>query len=248
MAKQYVICATPRTGSNLLCDYLINAGILGKPGEFFNSEVIQLEYYGKMRLPPKTLSVERYIQWLKANFCSANGVFGFKILYYHFEQFRFFPAFRQLFNESRVVWLTRRSKIRQAVSYHIALSTDHWAPKDEARKPLGAGRLIFDFEKINARLRELTEVDQAWLTAFACLGLDYKTVVYEDFIQDPRHFLGELAGEMGLWTWNLKVASDWTKQHERTSDEFFEKYVERMREELNSDKAHREYEGISITP
>jgi hypothetical protein len=82
MAKQYAICTIPRTGSNLLCDYLRNAGTLGAPGEFFNSKVIQDEYFNALGLPSDALPVERYVRWLKATYTSASGVFGFKIMYY----------------------------------------------------------------------------------------------------------------------------------------------------------------------
>jgi trehalose 2-sulfotransferase len=248
MAKQYAICTIPRTGSSLLCDYLRNARTLGEPGEFFNPKVIQDEYFNALGLPTDALPVERYVRWLKATYTSANGVFGFKIMYYQFEKFRSFPAFRELFHDSRIFWLTRRSKVRQAVSYHIAQSTDHWIPQDERSKPLVAGRLAFDFDRINALLGELIEEEQAWLTIFECLELDYRTLVYEDFVENPRAFIHELAEEMGISSPGLPIASAWGKQHEKTSEEFYRQYKARAKEVLNSDRAESEHDGISMTP
>src|SRR5687767_6906049 len=39
MSKAYLVCATPRSGSTLLCEALKATGVAGRPGEYFESVV-----------------------------------------------------------------------------------------------------------------------------------------------------------------------------------------------------------------
>jgi LPS sulfotransferase NodH len=47
----YLICATPRSGSTLLCDLLTRTGVAGRPEEYFQA----LPQTGRPRLPPDYL-------------------------------------------------------------------------------------------------------------------------------------------------------------------------------------------------
>src|SRR5438045_4129167 len=76
----YMICATPRSGSSLLCELLAGSGAAGAPEE----------YFGPLRMAGLqeewgVAALDRYVAELRARRSGANGVFGFKT---HFTQLR----------------------------------------------------------------------------------------------------------------------------------------------------------------
>jgi LPS sulfotransferase NodH len=72
----YIVCATPRSGSSLLCEALRGTCFAGRAEEYFNrkSEAIWRSRWGL------SSSVE-YFRWLTERGTSPNGVFGAKIMW-----------------------------------------------------------------------------------------------------------------------------------------------------------------------
>src|ERR1700733_13987352 len=85
LRKSYIVAATPRCGSNLLCNLMWQSGLLGAPAEYWN--------YIKRQAPKQRIigtgMMERleatspldYIAKLVACRTSKNGVFGVKLLF-----------------------------------------------------------------------------------------------------------------------------------------------------------------------
>jgi LPS sulfotransferase NodH len=121
----YLICATPRSGSTLLCDVLSNTGIAGRPAEYFealrhsglprrpreyftgldNAEVLDLlgEYSTVDTTPRLFASGEEYARYLDEVFAQGttpNGVFAAKVMWGYLEDFvgnlRMVPAYGNL--------------------------------------------------------------------------------------------------------------------------------------------------------
>ena len=110
--RSYLICATPRSGSTLLCEALTNTGVAGNPKEYFESLKVSGqprrpgEYFtsfespeiaellgGHSRLdnrPTATQSISNYADYLAQVLqegTTPNGVFGAKLMWGYFDDF-----------------------------------------------------------------------------------------------------------------------------------------------------------------
>ncbi len=76
-----MICATPRSGSTLLCEALQDTGVAGKPDE----------YFGPMHVPrwrdQWQVSAVDYVDQVLEHGSTANGVFGVKIMKLYWQHF-----------------------------------------------------------------------------------------------------------------------------------------------------------------
>src|SRR5713226_275562 len=118
--SSYIICATPRTGSNLLCEALTNTGLAGCPTEL--SSLADIPYW-----PTKwenTSSLENVLGKVIKGGTTPNGVFGLKLMWSglnlfvrHFSQLPGYEGYSPenllgaLFHHPRYIWITRRDKI-----------------------------------------------------------------------------------------------------------------------------------------
>jgi LPS sulfotransferase NodH len=112
--RSYLVCATPRSGSTLLCETLEQTGVAGRPREFF--EALKetgvprrpREYFWGLRspevirlLPPDAQlnrEAERVPTWDREDYArhldaslregtTANGIFGAKLMWSYFDDF-----------------------------------------------------------------------------------------------------------------------------------------------------------------
>jgi LPS sulfotransferase NodH len=109
-ALSYLVCATPRSGSTLLCHLLDQTGIAGHPEEYFealqhsglprrpeeyfdgerHANIVERLAYREMpdadsRTEPNPLwspgTYDRYLEWALEQGTTANGVFGAKLMW-----------------------------------------------------------------------------------------------------------------------------------------------------------------------
>jgi LPS sulfotransferase NodH/4-hydroxybenzoate polyprenyltransferase len=144
----YVICATRRSGSNLLCDALGSLGVLGRPTEYFMSwsVVNRNSWRGDSELlEGSRLPVDAYLRRIVELGSTTNGVFGVKIMWDHldltiaklreFETLVDLPAHHVLsglWPHLKYVYMTRRDKVRQAVSLAKAQQSGIWVELDDS--------------------------------------------------------------------------------------------------------------------
>src|SRR6266567_6464066 len=133
----YLICTTPRSGSWLLSEALQATEIAGRPREYFAPE-LQDEWLRRWRSPTIS-SYGDFVAMVLTRGTTDNGVFGCKLHWYQFEHL--LARLRELnphgnpsdvdlvartFPNVRYVWLFRRDKVRQAISYYRASHTGQW--------------------------------------------------------------------------------------------------------------------------
>ena len=106
--RSYLVCATPRSGSTLVCQALKDTGVAGRPEEYFEA----LEHSGRPRRPEEYFSgvddpsilnqlqrrgisdeptprsplwsrtaYDRYLEWAMEQGTTPNGVFGAKLMW-----------------------------------------------------------------------------------------------------------------------------------------------------------------------
>src|SRR3954451_20274981 len=168
-----MICAEPRSGSSLLAELLFNTGVAGAPTEYFDAGTMQ-----RFQEVWRTPSFEQYVDALRRKKTSPNGVFGFKV---HYEQYVDAFSARELsllFPNLRFIRITRRDRLRAAVSFARALQTDQWASDHPARPDAP----VFDREQIAECLARIHDSARGWDRFFAQKSIAPLHVVYEDFV------------------------------------------------------------------
>jgi LPS sulfotransferase NodH len=112
--RSYLVCATPRSGSTLVCEALAETGVAGRPEEYYEA----LRHSGRPRRPEEYFlgledqsirdhlgeraigsdppprsplwsraAYDRYLEWTFEAGTTANGVFGAKLMWGYFGEF-----------------------------------------------------------------------------------------------------------------------------------------------------------------
>ena len=122
--KKIAIISTPRCGSSLFCNVLLNTGMFGNPLEWFNPRFVAgYKHFFKL----EQVNLHTYLDFILKKTTSPNGVFSVKFHVSHYHKLMDTCNY-DLFslNFDRVYYLSRRDKLAQAVSLHRALLTDQW--------------------------------------------------------------------------------------------------------------------------
>ena len=244
--NSYVICATPRCGGNLLSDYLDNTGVLGRPQEFLNPRIIRDGAYGMKFDKPAPISVAEYIRWLSANMRSQNGVLGIKVLYDDFVAYRGFPAFQALLARSALFYLSRRTRIRQAISHYIAQATGQWRSDDQAAVPVES--LPYDFAAIDRNLQTLYHQDVEWRAFLLSLERDVTFVEYEDLVDDPAAVIARFGQALGIDVAGVTPLTTLRRLAGDQNSSFFARYKQALLSFYQRPTAQIEYEGMILRP
>jgi len=237
----YLVCATPRSGSTLLCQELDKTGLAGHPQEYFEalrrSGVPRRphEYFDPERHPniverlafremfegapkPNPLwhpdTYDQYLEWALDEGTTPNGVFGAKLMWGYLGDFaellrgidgmagRSLPdLLSRAFPGLRYVQITRRDKVRQAVSLWKAVQTQAWQLDAGASDDGDDGRVlepVFSFRAINYLMRQLTAHDASWDAYFLGLGYEPLKVTYEELAESTEAVVQSVLEHLGI--------------------------------------------------
>ena len=218
--KKVFICSTPRSGSYLLCRFMINAG-LGVAHEYFNPIVIRqiaprlgfedavsgLNWWARGRRDRLLLRraeraaeydfLRKYLDVLIPRRCQS-GVFAAKIHFRDFVRVLDNPIGRQLLEGGVFVHLYREDMLKQAVSEHFSELTGRWGIDDTITTEPEAAPNFFDREAIDRILDDLSEQDRGWRVFLARNGVTPMSISYERLCEDPFEFVVAIARRLGL--------------------------------------------------
>jgi len=189
----YTVCAVPRSGSNLLTDGLHATRRAGRPKQFFydKAEPRHAEKYGL-----EGAGYAAYVRGVVAKSATSNDVFGFKLMGWYLPQFltrlRETGAFGDskatdlemlcaAFPRLKFIHLTRRDKLRQAISKARATQTGLWKihkGKTEAAEPQ------FDLALIDRCMQEARAEDTIWSNFFTRNSIEPFRIIYEECCRD----------------------------------------------------------------
>jgi trehalose 2-sulfotransferase len=211
----YVVCTNPRSGSWLFSEGLGATGVAGHPREWFNVIEEQQQRARWGLAGPGDASPLSYLAHVVGQGSTPNGVFGLKLHYYQLadlsaqlarvDGFRGLPveeAISAAFPEVRYIWLTRRDKARQAISYYRACQSEIWW-QIESDEPGGSGSTdapepVFDAAEI-ARLERLVAANDAkWQGFFARCGIDPLVITYEELGADYAGTISRVLSWLGV--------------------------------------------------
>jgi trehalose 2-sulfotransferase len=222
----YLTCSTPRSGSNFLCEVMRATGVAGHPDDYFWNPPYWHERWRVSDFPS-------YLRRILREGTSPNGVFGCKMMWGYLAEL--VPQLAELFGvpasdpaavlgatfpNLRYVWLTRRDKVRQGISFYRALETRIWRSTDVAAVP--PANPPFNFPAIDRLVQLSTWEDDAWQEFFRKNGIAPLVVAYEDLAQDPEGIAERILTYLGLPGLPLPEGP-W--QHQKQADTLTEEWV-----------------------
>jgi trehalose 2-sulfotransferase len=225
----YFVCATQRSGSTLLCELLKGTEVAGVPDEFFEA----LRSTGRPRqsrqyfedptvahlaarlattdpgTPEQLGDFEGWFPYALQRGTSNNGVFGAKMMWNYFDDFRarlrelpglhdapFDDALNAVFPKLRIVFVRRRDKVSQAVSLWKAIQTQQW--RDEVDQPAESSRAEYDYQALRHLVSELHRWDARWEDWFHATGREPVRVIYEEFVDARAATVGRVLDALGI--------------------------------------------------
>ena len=240
-ATSYLICCLPRTGSWLLSEELQSTGIAGRPREYFAPEAWQ-HFLDVWNMPPAS-DYSDFLSRVVQEATTPNGVWGAKAHWYQFndllQKLRSVPAYKDLPTESllprvfpnlRYVYLTRRDRVRHAVSYARASETKIWWEMDPARGP--SRRVLaktpkFDIARLDGLFKTLSNHSRFWRQYFQECGVSPLRIDYEDLAKDPAASVRQILDYLEIPApLNLVIKESRLKKQ---ADELSEAWVQRYR-------------------
>ncbi len=213
----YILCATPRTGSTLLCDLLTATGVAGAPDSFFmpDPDPVWAQAWG-LPDPSGMDDAAHAAACLSAAIRAGRGstpIFGLRLMQAHLAGLmtlidRVHPGLpsdlariRAAFGHTLFLHLSRDDKLAQAVSMVKAEQTGLWhaAPDSTEIERLAPPQPpAYDFARIDRKLAELERRDAEWPVWFAAQGIAPLRLRYEDLSADPSGTVARICAALGL--------------------------------------------------
>jgi LPS sulfotransferase NodH len=233
--KSYLIWFSQRVGSTLLAQTLEDTGLAGRPREWFNAPDVAriLTTLGVADGPEL-----RELLWRDAT--TPNGVLGIKCgigpaLYE--ELGALFGSWDAVLPNCKHLFMTRRNKVRLAVSWWRAIKTEEWHRPNRFDPPTAVGDGVakaappnpvdlyhyaaIDHLLIDANLREAEMQER-----FDRLNIVPHTIVYEDFIASYEATIRDVLRFLEIEeSRNIRVPPP---AFDRLADEVSERWYERF--------------------
>jgi trehalose 2-sulfotransferase len=214
----YVICATPRSGSTLLCRLLAATGRTGKPNSYYHRAATMREWATEWGLSsdetmPRVDVDRAYLSSVLRIGTAGTGIFGLRLHREYADLLsetlgRLFPGhasdarrFEAAFGNLLYIHLSRRDKVAQAVSLVKAEQSGLWhiAPDGTELERLSAPQpLHYDFERIHREVCTLEAWDREWLAWFAAQRIEPMRIAYDTLSDDPGGTLTSICIALGV--------------------------------------------------
>lgn len=238
--RGYAICTSPRSGSNLLCQFLSSTGVLGHPLEYFNA--VGRRMFGYPDFPDEPT---KQIDWILTAGATPNGIFGLKIFPYQFDQAARAIRWIRLLPSLQFVLLERRDRLGQAISAHRAQQTEQWRSGSAAQ-----GSATYDGGRIYERLVAAARDYARWNVFFARNGIEPTVIVYEDLIANPQSAVDQVARLFAMQG-QARVAHrhvDLNIQRDAITDEWRARFCDEYRNYDELDLLHEPDRGSFDSP
>lgn len=238
----YTIWFSQRTGSTLLCRALQSTGVAGKPSEWLNYHNNASSLLKKYQLD----SYSKLQQRLWQLGTTSNGVFGVKMgvcePYFSniIDTFRQFPGYdsqsdnrveiwNNAFPNCKHIYMTRRNKVRLAVSWWKAIQSEEWH-REQGKLPVAADlKDKYSYEAIAHLFAECNMREAAIQEFFDEGSIVPLTIVYEDFILSYQQTIKNILKYLELSdVENISIPSP---PLEKLADKISEEWVQRFRRE-----------------
>jgi len=237
----YLICATPRTGSTLLCGLLDSAGVAGHPESYFRRQDERgwAARWGIADPSEETAGYAGYVRAAIAEGRTSNGVFAARIMWETLDEIvaKLAPLYpdlagsdagllHQAFGRTRFVYLRRGDVVAQAVSLLRAEQTNVWHQGTAQDQQELEREPRFDFGQIHERVRTIEEHNTAWQEWFSSAGIEPHLVQYEELDAEPVRITRGVLAFLGL---DLPAGRAIAVRHRRLADQLNAQWIDGYR-------------------
>lgn len=193
----FLLAFTGRSGSTMLCSLLKQTGVLGQPDEYTNPRGPMQMYLS--RLPAHNFI--EYVDLLRRQYVSPNGVFGMKSSYLDYEPMLTAGLVGKCLDPIKFIYLTRVDLVLQAISFVKAKQTNIWHNYlDSASGIQQKGRmdLFYDENAILQEIDGLITQQHQWERFFSLYSIIPLRITYEDILEDAEALIGKIADFLGV--------------------------------------------------
>jgi LPS sulfotransferase NodH len=186
--RGYAICTQPRSGSNLLCQYLASTDRLGYPLEYFNGPGRRA-----LGIPDFPDEPRRQIDYILRHGATPNGVYAVKLFAFQHDLIAPTVRWSEVLPQLRFVYLERRDLLGQAISWARAIQTNQYRSTQPVQVPPAYdGRLILE------NLLTLVRERGRWDSYFARTGIEPVRIVCENLVANPQSEINRVAQVMDV--------------------------------------------------
>lgn len=214
--SSYIICATPRSGSTLLCDLLASTGLAGKPHSYYRNE--DASYWAESWGVPQPHQLDNsefekaYLSAMIREGTAGTGVFGLRIMWSSMsdaserldakagDHADFAARFAKAFEATLYIHLSRQNKLAQAISIIRAEQNGLWrraADGTERERTASPRAPVYDADRVAELLNELQNDDAAWTGFFSKRGINPLRLTYETLAANPEKTLADIFSALG---------------------------------------------------
>jgi LPS sulfotransferase NodH len=228
----------------MLCDGILQTEAMGYPAEYFS--VAHATYYKRLIGTERARDYNIVFDYILRLGVTPNGVFSAKILFHQLatvgENFsrsnsyldlRPMQIIDRLAVDPHYVYLVRRDKLRQAISYYRAIQSGIWWEFEGGRRR-ESPKLPYDHAIISFWVQVMTGWETAWVNELAQLERPLLELDYDDVIADYSGAMAQVHDLLGLPVGpNVSnIRPKLQKQSDGTTDEWVERF-----KQIESDKS-----------
>ena len=232
----YVICATPRSGSTLLCDILSATGVAGTPNSYFHD----IEWWAAIWGVEVPVRPHPYLAAMKQIGTGGSGIFGLRLMWGSVGEAAdmieaasgvdqdLVAHFEAVFGPTLFIHLSRTDKLAQAVSLVRAEQTGLWhvgADGSERERLAPAAPAQFDAAQILEARDKLASDDRQWSDFFATREIEPLHLTYEALAADADTVLATVLTALGC---SMTAAREAAIGTARLADAFSAEWIDRL--------------------
>ena len=178
-----MLAATPRSGSTFLGIELWRTGRFGSPLEYLNLA-------RRVDMLPRLGNGDciKYWREVKKVRTSSNGIFSFKAFVSDLHQvsLRCMDLLSDI-SSDYVIYLERRDKIGQTISFAKAMQTSQWYSIAKPARPA-----FYDTEYLDKLYQQLRSHEESWERLFFKTDSEPLRIFYEDLIADKEETIRKI--------------------------------------------------------
>ncbi len=186
--RGYALCASPRSGSNYVCELLTSTGGLGRPREYFNGAARRV--HDDPAYPDEPMAQIERILTMGA---TPNGVYGLKLFPGLFDTVAPHLRLTEVLPNLHFIRLRRRDVLGQAMSWVRSIQTGQFrSTENPVAEP------FYDGAAIQRYVGQVCQRNARWDMFFARTGLVPLDFTYEDLAEAPQPAVDAIAQLLGV--------------------------------------------------
>ena len=225
----FFICTTERTGSYLLMNLIKSTGIIKK---------IVIELVAGVRSIESTRDEDWLLYWesiCEKHNINVEEIYGGKLYSHNINIVKRYLYLKNISPSSiKWIWLRRKNRILQAISYYRAMETGRWHYSRDDKDPTNT---IPDMDVPDHRVFELATKlslgDNAWEDFFRANEIEPYMLFYEDFENEDNWkdtILSILEFLEGFRRSEIHIETNHVKSPRANLDEIYKGIIERKRD------------------